>query len=1358
MEYIIYRNENEVVTSFTPTDKSAQENGVMMDDLLNLSFTLFEYHALEVNDYVMFEGAKYKLLEAYRPVHKSNSEYEYNCKFYGHIGDCRRAIVMELTGGDSNTFFSYTETALNHLELIVQNINRVKGTEEWCVGAVVETVRKDIAYDNTYCVDALGKIAETFNTEWWIEGTTINMSRCEHGVPIELGYGIGLQNLSKENNEKAKFFTRLIPVGTTRNIDRKEYGYSRLQLPGGAKYIERNLTFGIIEHSEEKAFAHIYPKRIGSVGKVRSIPTKLEDREGFIYYFDDPELMFDPNEYEIGGLTKMIVFQSGELDGRDFEVNFHSKEKEFEIINQYPYDNQQLPGGALIPETGDKYILYNIRMPKEYYSIAENEYQTEVEKYLTEYNTDPSIYKGLNDYVYFIENNISLKVGSRVKLLSKEYFTDGYQDTRVVKIVRNVINSRIMDVEFSNVVSKSRIEQIENSVVEMQAAFKEQESKALHVLRSWDSGDLTDYNVLSSIRTMKTITKAIKQFSDSSDNKYLRKDIEDFTEFLTRFLAGIEVVGGTTTDKLTVTQHAIIQRILSSDKFISGYAGGSGWAIFFKELINAAGVAEQKSCLEVDEATVRGAMRIYEMIISQLVGENGTRLTTDMMRVSSIDTKTKTIYLDTEEGVLYNPFRKGDILCVQRFSLQDDTVIKQYELQVVACGIGSSEGVRKDWITYKNFVGSEGDVTARDVLVRMDSVSDSDRKGLIKHTSVESGSPYIDVLYGTKTDPENAVRMRMGRLMGIIDAWWGQLKGYGLYSDNAYLLGDFRLRTGEDVRTKFEILEGVVKSSIQGISYNLTEKDNFLTNATFTGNMEYWERESDISMFTIGGDFFDLGDDLLSDKNKVADVASYDGRYMLRLRNSFIKQENVFVRKPDESVGDLYLSFRYVCRSEGVLTLGFPVPPDPPVPPDEDEETLPPKKYLFEEIEIGISEKFQTFQTHGVWDGADDFILSFTGDIFIDNLALTSHPLEDYRREVSTLFEQTAEHIKAVAKSVVDTNKVIKEAGWITSADGNKLWADKTQFDELDNVVKKHSGSFHVTSQEISALVESVTLIDDDLSLVEKRIETAGWITAADGNTLFATKREFDGLGDIVSQHETAITQTAEKIELCVTVDGMKRSGIDLLEDRVNIYADKFTISKMGADNIQKIYATFNADTEQLELSNISAKSGYIGGFDIGSNALKSGALTLSGDCIKFNTTDRDYDKYVSLGLNSAMYGSNISMYIKNKRTVDYKSTDNVGIFIDTLDGLSQTSDYSHNVAIYAKGSVEIENINSNGMRALKVAGISEFNGHVYANEGIWLPGVLDIVAPKSQTNGNPYFHLVWSAGDKKIKRTNSTY
>ena len=138
-----------------------------------------------------------------------------------------------------------------------------------------------------------------------------------------------------------------------------------------------------MEQAEEEAFAYIFPKRIGTVTGVRTEEATGEDGNAFtIYYFTDEGLNFDPNTYEIEGLVKQVSFQGGELNGRDFEVNFNSETKEFEIITQFPYENQQLPGGLLIPKPGDEYILWNIRMPKEYYPLAEKEFEEAVQKHI----------------------------------------------------------------------------------------------------------------------------------------------------------------------------------------------------------------------------------------------------------------------------------------------------------------------------------------------------------------------------------------------------------------------------------------------------------------------------------------------------------------------------------------------------------------------------------------------------------------------------------------------------------------------------------------------------------------------------------------------------------------------------------------------------------------------------------------------------------------------------------------------------------------------------------------------------------------------------------------------------------------
>ena len=107
---------------------------------------------------------------------------------------------------------------------------------------------------------------------------------------------LGLTSLTQsENSNDVKFFTRLIPLGSTKNIDRSRYGYSRLQLPDKSTYVDRNTQYGLYEYVEEVAFAEIFPHYTGKVSEVRTEEKTGDDGKKFtVYYIKAAELTFDP--------------------------------------------------------------------------------------------------------------------------------------------------------------------------------------------------------------------------------------------------------------------------------------------------------------------------------------------------------------------------------------------------------------------------------------------------------------------------------------------------------------------------------------------------------------------------------------------------------------------------------------------------------------------------------------------------------------------------------------------------------------------------------------------------------------------------------------------------------------------------------------------------------------------------------------------------------------------------------------------------------------------------------------------------------------------------------------------------------
>lgn len=531
MELKIYNQSGGLKLTVPVTSSSTWNLELMSENALSLSFTVPACVPLQVNDYITLEGVRFSVEKEYKPRKKNSQEYRYSVKFYAPIHDAQQVIYLHLTDGQYEPQFSLDGSPREHLQKWVDNMNRIYGEERWRIGDVIDAPDGNIEYNNTTCWDALASMAETFSTEWWSDGFYINLCRCERGERVELGYMQGLASLTQtENSDDVKFFTRLIPLGSTRNIDRSRYGFSRLQLPDRAKYVDRNTDYGLYEHVEEDAFAGIFPHYTGTVSSVRSQERTGNDGKPFtVYYFKDEGMEFDPCDYEIAGLVKQLSFQSGELNGRDFEANYHSESKEWEIINTYPDEDTQLPGGNLIPHAGDKYIPWNFRMPEAYEKQAEQDYKAAVDDFLSSYSEDTTKYGGDTDYTYIEKHSVPLRLGQSVRLLSEEYFPgSGYRDTRMTKVTRKLENLSMAAVECTNRVGKGWKRSLESNLNGLQYVVGGLlDRSVIEVLKSWDNREASEYNVFSALRAIKEITR-----------RAISKIGPDRTSFLVSFLAG----------------------------------------------------------------------------------------------------------------------------------------------------------------------------------------------------------------------------------------------------------------------------------------------------------------------------------------------------------------------------------------------------------------------------------------------------------------------------------------------------------------------------------------------------------------------------------------------------------------------------------------------------------------------------------------------------------------------------------------------------------------------------------------------------------------------------------------------------
>ena len=540
--------------------------------------------------------------------------------------------------------------------------------------------------------------------------------------------------------------------------------------------------------------------------------------------------------------------------------------------------------------------------------------------------------------------------------------------------------------------------------------------------------------------------------------------------------------GLATVKQLHVKGDSTFDGNLFSKEFISGFLGGKGWGIYNKHITNAAGMQENKWTGEFDNVIVRGSLRVYEMIISQLLGENDNRIFTGMMEVDHYEQETGKVYFDTQGGKLYNPFRKDDCIMVQQYNGMPDSsndyyVIKSYELVITEAGCGSiADGEnRLDWVKFDSFTSSiEGAtpdklIKKKDTFVRVDNLSDTDRKGIMQIITVGTAAPYLDILYGMKTDPEDCLKGRLGNLEGIHHRTFGDLTGFGELLQNLYATGDLVLRrTGESIDTKFQMLQNQFATRFAQTTYELTNEDNYIHNGTFlaaTGTdsdsliIDGWEiDETDESaIWVCGGMPVMVNGQVTTSGNRRVLIEATEGRNMLRIINCGLKQANALIRQPgshkeyskptdaktDEGMGvtsdgyievqdTLYINARVYAKTAGTMTIGFS--PNTAVEGKKNELAA-------QSVNIAYSGEWQFVKMEGKWNGKGDFVIRYTGDILVSFLYVTDKPISNLQKTVSTQIMQTAANIKLLGSNIDNVQGKVTKLGIELDAEKKEIRA-----------------------------------------------------------------------------------------------------------------------------------------------------------------------------------------------------------------------------------------------------------------------------------------------------------------------------
>lgn len=750
MELKIYDKANSLRLTASPNSSSSVTEEIGGECSVSASFTHTAYVPLDVDDYIELEGVRYKVKSRYRPKQKNTQTYEYSVKFYAPIHDAEDTLMLFQEGGTTSEF-SYDGGPREHLQLWIDNMNRRAGGNLWSIGTVITAENKVIDYRNVKCWDAAfgsNGIAATFDTEMWADGYVINLCKAERGEVVELGYLKGLTNLAQEDNGEVKFFTRLFPLGSTRNIDATKYGYSRLQLPSREIYVDKNVDlYGVKEETEEAAFVEIYPQYVGTVSSVRTEEkTSEEGRKYTVYYFKDNGMTWNPKDYEIPDLDYMLQFQTGELAGRgtdgSFQAAWHEDTREWEIINVYPDDTTQIPGGVIIPNPGDKYIPWNFAMPQEYITAAEQAYKLAVDDFLNTYSFDPNKYTGTTDRNYIEKNNTPLRIGWNVRLLSEQYFgsTGGYKDTRITKVQRKLNDLCQATITCSDEVGSGWKSSVDNSLNSLRYEVARQAEQYVYdVIRSFDEKTPSDKNIFSALKSLKT---------------HLRKDAPDRTEFLMKLLGGI------------------ISPFLTSPDFVTGMMG-AGMSFSSEEGGESVGWIDK---LYVRKKAILQLLSIMETELagaSMMFNSSGARATiTKVERIDAVpffysDGSAKyysdgsrayvqpsahgAVYrcyflVDDGEKAIENRFRVGNLVRSQSFNIKSgvyENVSNHYWWRLVTA-------VGDNWIEVSvNHCDEGSDIPAvGDVMVQLGDISDTDFQAAVVLSAYGDGAPSLTFYHG----------------------------------------------------------------------------------------------------------------------------------------------------------------------------------------------------------------------------------------------------------------------------------------------------------------------------------------------------------------------------------------------------------------------------------------------------------------------------------------------------------------------------------------------------------------------------------------------------------------------------------
>lgn len=794
---IIKRGILEILNlDFLPDGLEKKE--IMVEHSVSIKFELSDYVKLEKGDFIIHDEKNFSLNKDFIPViNKSTNGFIYDLKFYDITERFKDFKLKFQLGTVDELDFKLTTSGDKFLDIVIYSLHK-HGLGTFTKGQFPSEI-KEIHFKNVDIFSGLNQIANEYELEWWIDGPILNLGKLEYGEPVLLRNDIELEDISFSPSSE-KLITRLYAFGSSRNIPSNyrinesvgDISERRLRLPIGTEYVdlfpdlpENKVVEGV------HVFEDIYPRQKNTI-----IDVLTKDVSGtVIYTFKSDNTFTITHDDIIAGKPLKIAFQSGLLAGKEFDLIIRDNNY-FEIRYEQSGD-VYLPNMTLKPQVGDEFFFFNFKADNVLPVLitqAENELLTQAQNFLDKIGSE-YVYTTKNRSIHCEENGIDLDVGQVVTLQSE---TIGSVTSRIRGYEKKLYNKFECDYSIGSYSKYSRIDKIEKETGSKadKTEISEIGGKVESVSRDIQNMDLKFLSKIS-VDTSKEVITFLKGIIAAGTSEFVNLIA---TGKITA--ENIDVNNTLVTDILCVLTQATLQDVIlkgqiNSETFTSGFLGDG-----FR--LNKIG---ERWTLEIDDLVIRKTMTIYELIVQRVIHRDGWVLHSPAGAVLTNVTDGGTYWRCEHDGAV--DFITGSQVFCQNFNVGsrkqnpdgsatfNGVSVKKYWRKVTSFGAG--------WFNLSKTDMEEGSEMPGigDHVAVLGHKTNSDWQNAILIASTGSSSPYLAHYAGINSySLAGKEVVREGNLSGVVDAVFGQLSGYGLYANNVFLRGIFKLVNGTDIGHK----------------------------------------------------------------------------------------------------------------------------------------------------------------------------------------------------------------------------------------------------------------------------------------------------------------------------------------------------------------------------------------------------------------------------------------------------------------------------------------------------------------------------------------------------------------------------